>query len=339
MLYDFKGAFDCVWHDGLIYKMIKIEIPLYLINIVKDYLHGRTFSVRVGSFETKKFPVGQSVPQGGVLSPTLFLIFINDLPMSYKKDKNYTLLFADDVQWMAFYRKSLDRVGKLAQKYNKSLEEWSDQWRMTFAPSKCSYTVFTKGKRNAAEQVFDLKLYGEPIPKDNAPKFLGFRFDPELSGKNQVAYIRQAGLKRLGIIKQLAHKSWQLSKQTLVQIYMALIRSLFNYSCFAINLMSETNKKKLQALENSALRAIYHEPKHFNNEKLLELANMDGLNVRLNKLTSSYFNRCDTVKNPLICDLIADYKDFVTKDETGRNTLLCMDKYTQEMLDESNESN
>jgi hypothetical protein len=235
---------------------------------------------------------------------------------------------------MAFYRKSMVRVGKQAQKYNQELEEWSNKWRMTFAPNKCSYTVFTKGKRNASAQVFDLKLYGEPIPKDDAPKFLGFRFDPELSGKNQVAYIRETGLKRLGIIKQLAHKSWQLSKRTLIQIYMALIRSLFNYSCFTFNLLSETNKNKLQAIENCALRAIYHKPQHFSNEKLLELADMDGLNTRLNKLTSSYFEQCQTYKNPLILDLINDYKDFAAEDETGINTLLCMDKYTQDTLDE-----
>ena len=120
-------------------------------------------------------------------------------------------------------------------------------------------------------------MYGERINKDKSPKFLGIRFDPFLSGKNQIKYIKSAYIDRLNILKIVQHKSWQIDTNTLKQIYQSLVRSLIEYTGFRFNLFSDTSKASLQAIENSALRIIYHKKREFGNNRLLELAGIEGL--------------------------------------------------------------
>ena len=101
IFFDVSSAFDKVWHNGLIYKCIKYKLPYYIIRILVDYLKDRSFTVKIGnSFSTSRV-IEAGVPQGGVLSPTLFSLFINDLPV--KTDPNsrvFSYLFADDISYL-----------------------------------------------------------------------------------------------------------------------------------------------------------------------------------------------------------------------------------------------
>ena len=80
IFFDIQSAFDKVSHRGLIYKMIKMKVPYYLVRIMVSFLRDRTFVVKInGEFSSVKI-IGAGVPQGGVFSPTLFSIFISDSP-------------------------------------------------------------------------------------------------------------------------------------------------------------------------------------------------------------------------------------------------------------------
>ena len=84
--------------------MIKIKVPYYLIRMIEVFLRGRTFMVKINGIFSSVRNIGAGVPQGGVLSPTLFSIFINDSPSRNKKNKRYTLLFADDLCYIEIYK-------------------------------------------------------------------------------------------------------------------------------------------------------------------------------------------------------------------------------------------
>lgn len=77
---DLKSAFDVVWHDGLIHKMKNFGLPMSLIKIVRSFLGGRTFSVNVGSSLSSPQSISAGVPQGSVMAPKLFNVFISDVP-------------------------------------------------------------------------------------------------------------------------------------------------------------------------------------------------------------------------------------------------------------------
>lgn len=97
VFFDIAAAFDKVWHNGLLYKLIKINTPVQTLIWIKQFLNNRSFRVKQNSHITKPYKIETGVPQGAVLSPVLFSIFINDIPINNKKNKSYSLLFADDL--------------------------------------------------------------------------------------------------------------------------------------------------------------------------------------------------------------------------------------------------
>ena len=103
IFFDISAAFDKVWPVGLIFKLVKIKLPLYLINWIVTFLNNRQFRVKIGDYCTEYFEILTGVPQGSVLSPTLFSIYINDIPMNNKKNQINSLLFADDLAYYHIY--------------------------------------------------------------------------------------------------------------------------------------------------------------------------------------------------------------------------------------------
>ena len=92
IFYDISKAFDKVWHAGLIYKLIYLGVPKYIIRFIKNFLSDRFFKVKVNDTYSEPCPITCSVPQGSVLGPLLFLVFIGDIPLS--NSKNSKLLCA-----------------------------------------------------------------------------------------------------------------------------------------------------------------------------------------------------------------------------------------------------
>ena len=82
VFFDIQAAFDKVWLDGLIFKCIKFQVPYYLVRIIINYLSDRKFRVKADNAKSAYFNIETGVPQGGVLSPTLFSLYINDIPVA-----------------------------------------------------------------------------------------------------------------------------------------------------------------------------------------------------------------------------------------------------------------
>jgi hypothetical protein len=117
------------------------------------------------------------------------------------------------------------------------------------------YIIFNSGKKDISNEL-KLTLNKVKLTHDAKPTFLGIRFDPHLSFKNQIAHLKQTCIQRFNIIKIMSHKSWQLKKETLIQVYNVLIRSVMDYSAILMPVISETFKNKLQVIQKNALRTI-----------------------------------------------------------------------------------
>jgi hypothetical protein len=123
------SAFDKVWHNGLIFKLIKANIPVYLVAWIKDFISNRSFTVEVEDARSDSKYITCGVPQGAVLSPFLFSLFINDIPDSTEKNKNYNLLFADDLIHFHIYTDNKEATKTINLKLVK-VQEWLDKWRL-----------------------------------------------------------------------------------------------------------------------------------------------------------------------------------------------------------------
>ena len=98
---------------------MEIRLPNALTSWIKDFLSNRYFKVRINDILSEKTEIRAGVPQGAVLSPTLFSIFINDIPIQSKKNKDYSLLFADDLCAFNIYKKN-SKSTNMAKKWLKN---------------------------------------------------------------------------------------------------------------------------------------------------------------------------------------------------------------------------
>ena len=105
LFFDISQAFDKTWHNGIIYKMAQLKVPLYILEWVSDFLRNRKFFVSVNNYKTAQGDIQTGVPQGAVISPLLFTIFINDIPKVNSKNNCYSLLFADDLVSFFIFKK------------------------------------------------------------------------------------------------------------------------------------------------------------------------------------------------------------------------------------------
>ncbi|GFW73556.1 RNA-directed DNA polymerase from mobile element jockey [Trichonephila clavipes] len=90
---DAEKAFDRVWHDGLIFKLIKLNFPPYIIKLIYSYLSDRSFQVKIDSTLSRTAPIATGCPQGSILSPILYSLYTQDFPTTPVVD---VCLFADD---------------------------------------------------------------------------------------------------------------------------------------------------------------------------------------------------------------------------------------------------
>ena len=200
--------------------MRDMNIPSYLIRITKDFIENRSFYVEVGQEKSEKMSIKNGVPQGSVLGPLLFLIFINDIPKLNNLNFAYSILYADDLTTFFIF----DKPGKMvsaAKKYLDDLDKWLFKWRFKLSVSKSCYTIFSNG--SSYKSRFDFKINNQPIPYSPNPTLLGITFDQSLCFSLHTQNIRKKCLNRLNLIKILSHKEWKLTSKTLVTLYKTLV--------------------------------------------------------------------------------------------------------------------
>ncbi|GFT99336.1 RNA-directed DNA polymerase from mobile element jockey [Trichonephila clavipes] len=137
---DVKKAFDRMWHDGLIYKMIKLKFPNYLVKIIHNYLDNRTFNVKINSISSSIRNIAAGTPQGSILSPALYNIFTSDFPTTPSVS---VCLFADDAAILC-NSITADQAVRTSQSYLSQLETWLIKWRIAINTDKTNAIIFQK---------------------------------------------------------------------------------------------------------------------------------------------------------------------------------------------------
>jgi hypothetical protein len=115
LFFDISKAFDKVWHNGLIYKLVMLKCPLYIVNFLKD----RKFQININGTLSDLADILCSVPQGSILSPLLFSIYINDISKRNISNSSESLLYADDLATFFIYKKN----GNIENMINNYLKE------------------------------------------------------------------------------------------------------------------------------------------------------------------------------------------------------------------------
>ncbi|MCP3852899.1 MAG: hypothetical protein GY694_22125, partial [Gammaproteobacteria bacterium] len=171
ILLDFSKAFDKVDHEGLILKLEHLGIRNSLLLWIRSFLIGRRQRVVIDGTSSPPTNVLSGVPQGTVLGPLFFLVYINDISKGLSKN-TFIRLFADDSLLYRVIKTSKD--AEILQKDLETLQCWEKKWKMEFHPHKCQLLRITN-KINPIKSIY--KIHDIPVSETNAAKYLGVLID------------------------------------------------------------------------------------------------------------------------------------------------------------------
>ena len=234
---DMSKAFDKVWHEGLLHKLKQNGIDGNLLGLLKNYLSNRRQRVVLNGKMSDWAPIQSGVPQGSVLGPLLFLIFINDLEDGIISQIKF---FADDTSLYSVVRDP----AKSARELNHDLEvinDWAKQWKMSFNPdpTKPAEEILFSHKRKPIIHP-PLFFNGVEVKRVTEHKHLGLILDPLLNFAAHFKEKMAKARKGIGLIK---HLRAYLPTNVLDQIYKMHVRPHLDY-CDFIYHTPDLNKYK-----------------------------------------------------------------------------------------------
>lgn len=287
-LLDMEKAFDTVWHKGLIHKLLVSNLPPKLIKIIDSYLSNRNFKVYIGDLASTSRNVPAGVPQGSILGPHLFLVYLNDIP---KQNRTSLACFADDT---ACYTSSKDTeliIDRLQLAVN-TLQAYFRKWKLKLNASKTEAIIFTRKRRIPTRT---LTVDGHSVRWNASVKYLGIKLDRKLNWNDHIDHIRAKGMKAFNALTPLLSRRSVLSSHTKMKIYATLVRPCITYGCPVWGNTSLSNHKKIQVIQNRALKCSYNTPFKTNLNKLHTFLNFPTLFEHILKLTKKfYLDNCHT---------------------------------------------
>ena len=224
---DFEKAFDKIPHQLLLQKLCNYDISGSLLSWIADFLCNRIYTVCINGCLSSFKPVLSGVPQGSVLGPLLFILYINDLPETLEAS-SCSSLYADDTK---LYKciDTLDDCKVLEQNLNVLLE-WCNKWGMTLNFNKCMIVSFHKHGMNTLTYDYhyiDKDANCGIIQRVSSVTDLGVKFDDELSFSFHIYDKIALANKMLGIIKR---NFVNMNKECFLLLYKSLVRSHLEYA-------------------------------------------------------------------------------------------------------------
>lgn len=273
---DLAKAFDKIDHNILMRKLQTFPISPCLIQLLKTYLENRKQFVCLYGEKSECITPGSSVPQGSVLSPLLFALFINDLPSNIKSK---ILLFADDVK--LFFKIDTLADARQLQTDIDTIVCWCHRNGLHLNVNKCFFMSFTR-RREATYQHFNYTINGSPILKVNCIRDLGVLFDHKLSFKNHCEQIAKKAYRMLGFISRSLNKFKKIETyQTLYNLY---IRSSLEYCSSVWNPHCQDSINIVERVQKKYTRLIFRKfrfPYESYNMRLLRLDMLSLENRRI----------------------------------------------------------
>ena len=247
IIMDFAKAFDKVSHWRLIKKLRNYGITGSVNKWVENFLLNRSQRVVCSGENSEWAPVLSGVPQGSVIGPILFLIYINDLPDEIGANVR---LFADDTI-MYLTMTGENDAASLQQDLDK-LAAWEEKWQMKFHPDKCSVLRITRSK---SPKIFNYTLHNHTLESESSTKYLGVTIDNKLNWNSHIDNVTKKANASLAFLR----RNLQISQRHIkANAYTTLVRPQLEYACPVWDPYTKDKQKQVEMVQRRAARYVYN---------------------------------------------------------------------------------
>ena len=247
LVMDFSKAFDKVGHERLLEKITSYGITGHTNRWIRGFLSNRRQRVVIDGEHSEQVPVTSGVPQGSVLGPCLFLLYINDLA----KDLDSTVrLFADDT--IAYMTVDSSDDAKLLQQDLDKLAKWEVLWQMKFHPDKCQVLRVSKKRHNVCHN-HTYTLHGHALEIVDNVKYLGVTISGNLKWDKHTTNIINKANSTLGILRRNVRIP---SKSIKSAGYKALVRPHVEYCSTVWDPQTKHLQSKLEMVQRRSARWV-----------------------------------------------------------------------------------
>ena len=275
VFFDLSKAFDRVWKKGLQWRLLRAGVSGQMYKWISSFLYHRVARVKLDGSLSRKIRLCEGVPQGSVLSPTLFLLYVNDIVNTLPPRVTNSLHADDLAAWTSAEHTST--ATHVMQETINRVSSWADEWCMEINCSKTQATLFSLS--TVKEKVM-LKLEDMPVPQVDNPTFLGVTLDTRLTWKTHLEAVAARSVRKLGLLKKLAGTTWGADTNILRRVYTGAVRPIMEYATTSWATASNTNKNKLDKVQNVALRAIVGAMKTTPIKEMEKRADLEPLELR-----------------------------------------------------------
>ena len=242
LLLDLSKAFDCLPHS----LIVAYGVSPSALNLIADYLSNRKQRVKVGGSLSSLSDILKGVPQGSILGPILFNIFMNDIFCAIKDGMLFN--YADD-NTVLVKGKTKPEILEKIENSSKSLIEWVSQNQMEANPSKFE-PMISNETGTTQFTIDDCTINGEPVVKP-----LGVFLDNKLDFSQQISNICKKACRQLNCLKRLAK---YLDENSRLLLYKSFIIAHFNYCPAVWHACGKVNTMKLEKIQYRALKFVYN---------------------------------------------------------------------------------
>jgi hypothetical protein len=293
VMLDLKRAFETIDRNILLRKLESYGVTGTALQWICSYLTERKQITKIDGDVSDEINVNIGVPQGSVLGPLLFIIYINDMPVNLRK--SFINLFADDtLLW--YHGTDFENVCNIVNNDLECLNDWfkCNKLKLNVTKTQCMIIACSKVKINNLLRIYPeckIILDGSVIEYTKNVKYLGVYIDEELKFNDHVNIMLKKISKKLGYLSRIGKN---LDMQTRNLIFKTIIAPHFEYCSTIMWCTSDNNIKRLQLLQNKAMRIVLFMDKRTHVPDMIEVLKWLTIEQRL------ALNMCMFLKNVLL---------------------------------------